>query len=227
MLSGGRSLIFQTIRDDEGVVNEYKLLLRDKNTEKETLAWTEERFSLVDGLTLDFGLLHNEIASSFEDEREVTVLIAANESQGVLISLEKKAGRLSRPIRHLSSFWKNEQLEAWSLSGHDRITYDSGNPSKETFLITEEGFIEGVNEDNVIVSVVEDLNDSRLGSSNIQQNERSFSSNEDTNVSGLKSEREEAVPEKKPSNLPWIIAGVLLLGILLLLLKIFKGNSKS
>lgn len=34
-------------------------------------------------------------------------------------------------------------------------------------------------------------------------------------------------PEESPSRLPWIIAGVLLLGILLLLLKIFKGKSTS
>ena len=39
-------------------------------------------------------------------------------------------------------------------------------------------------------------------------------------------EREEAV-EEKPSNLPWIIAGVLLLGIFFLLLKVFKGKSAS
>lgn len=39
-------------------------------------------------------------------------------------------------------------------------------------------------------------------------------------------ESEEAV-EEKPSKFPWIIAGVLLLGILLLLFKTFKGKSTS
>lgn len=39
-------------------------------------------------------------------------------------------------------------------------------------------------------------------------------------------EREEIL-EEKPSNLPWIIAGVLLVGILALLIKVFKGKSTS
>lgn len=39
---------------------------------------------------------------------------------------------------------------------------------------------------------------------------------------------EEKIEQKKsPSRLPWIIAGVLLLGILLLLFKVIKGKSKS
>lgn len=43
----------------------------------------------------------------------------------------------------------------------------------------------------------------------------------------LQSERKESESEKKASNLPWIIAGVLLAGILALLFKTFKGKSTS
>ena len=39
--------------------------------------------------------------------------------------------------------------------------------------------------------------------------------------------QKEAVLEKKPSNLPWIIAGLLLVGIFVLLFKVFKGKSAS
>lgn len=71
------------------------------------------------------------------------------------------------------------------------------------------------------------LNESRVERAPKNYSESKRDSRSKQNTLDLDEESQEKITEPKTSSLPWIIAGVLLVGILALLSKIFKGKSTS
>lgn len=136
-------------------------------------------------------------------------------------NLGEEADRLKEPLQRIQKIFETEapnyvgniqRVIDWVDNGHQKEKLRARNSS---------GYLDELVDWEAVGTV---QNKQRLKLSDEQQ--RSFKTNKKESDSGL-AKQDSLEPEESPSRLPWIIAGVLLLGILLLLFKIFKGKSTS
>ena len=105
-----------------------------------------------------------------------------------------------------------------------RTLHSSLNPDAKKKLFDDELT---PNEALKLLPETETRRQERNAGKSISRNDIAPNKRSDSPADKLESEKKEIEQMKSPSRLPWIIAGVLLLGILVLLLKIFKGKSTS
>lgn len=135
-------------------------------------------------------------------------------------SLGKDAQKLKEPLNRILKIFEEKAPEYASRIQETIDWIDSSEPKKRKYARNGSGYLD------------EPIDWDAVGT--VQNVERPKSSGGQKSLLTNKNEGDPRLPEREiseteqsPSRLPWIIAGVLLAGILLLLLKTFKGKSTS
>ena len=169
----------------------------------------------------------DDIPTFFQDDKELTLLIKTLDRDGFLISIDLEAGKDSRPQRYISFPGKHDSFSddsgSWVLLDHDQLAFRSKGFAQRIFTANDDGVMEEISEAD---------REKEAKRQSVQRGSAARGGLNDLEQGALKYRGSEnkVLNQKKVDNrdrLPWIIAGGLLVGILLLLFKMLKGKLHS